>query len=123
MLSDETYMKYAVRFIGTLIGVMASLIMVAPAHSKAMVNRVLVSITMGFIFAPAVPLFGLFGVVPFAFLSGEGADMIMARAAACGFCVWFVLELIARMLSSTEWLERLLKGILEARAGNKADEQ
>lgn len=126
MFDDESSAKYALRFLGTLIGVLASLIIVAPEHTKAALSRVVVSISMGFIFAPTVPFWSLFGFVPFGFLEGQDSEMILARAAACGFCIWFILEFVARMLSSTEWMVKLAQGILDANArrkGSTADDE
>jgi len=100
-----------VRIIGTMIGVLASLIMVAPDGTKSALYRVLIGVTMGFIFAP------LIHNLPFAgFLDGDESDVALARAAVAGFITWFILEFIARMMSSTDWLVKTAQALLDIRA-------
>lgn len=120
MFDDENSARFALRLLGTLIGVLASMIMVAPEHTKAALSRAFVSLSMGFVFGPTVPLWGAFGLHPFGFLTGQDSEMIIARAAACGFCIWFILEFAARMLSSTEWMVKLAQSIIAADAQRKS---
>ena len=122
MLNDEALSTYALRIIGTFIGVLASVIMVAPEHTRAALGRVVVGVSMGFIFAPTVPLWGALGFHPFGFLAGSENEMILARSAASGFTIWFILELLARLLSSTDWLEKLARSIIEAKTRRRDDE-
>lgn len=112
--NDDTTTKLLIRGLGVLIGVLASLIFIAPAATRNVFYRVAVSIAMGFIFAPVLP-----HVWGFNFLAGSNLELVMARGAAMGFSIWSILELIARLLSSTEWLERLAKEIIRLRAGGR----
>tara|TARA_R110002020_G_scaffold266238_10_gene481153 strand:- start:2116 stop:2463 length:348 start_codon:yes stop_codon:yes gene_type:complete len=101
-----------VRAIGSAIGVIASMIVVAPAGTRNALYRGLVGAVMGFVFAPVAPhLWGL------DFLAGENLDVVLARGAAMGFVIWWILELIARLLSSSEWVDRLVKELARKRAG------
>lgn len=105
---------WLVRGIGALIGVIASLIIVAPAGTKNAMYRAWVGVSMGVIFAPVVPQ------LPWmAWLAGISVEHILARAAFAGFATWFALEFIARMLSSTDWLVRLAQEILRLRSGGR----
>lgn len=122
MFNDDKISELALRFLGTLIGVLASVIMVAPDHTRAAFGRVMVGVSMGIIFAPTIPAWGAFGLNPLSFLTGPQGEMIMARSAACGFTIWFILEFVARMLSSTEWLEKLARTILEDKARRDGDD-
>ena len=101
----------AVRLIGALIGVLVSMIMVAPDTSRAALYRFLVGLTMGFIFAPVIP-----NVYGMGFLAGDGTDFVLARGAATGFAVWFILEAAARLLSSRDWIVATAKAIIDLRA-------
>lgn len=46
------------------------------------------------------------------FLRGEAIEHHMAAGCAAELCSWFILEFAARMLSSREWLEKLLVEVL-----------
>lgn len=110
MFDNDNLSHGAVRLIGTAIGVLASLIMVAPTGTKAALYRVLIGLTMGYIFAPTMDqIWGL------AFLSGDELDLVLARGAAAGFAVWFILEAVARFLSSTDWLVKLLRQLVTSK--------
>lgn len=113
MWGNEGWHQTAARAIGVLIGVLASLIMIAPEGTKNNAYRVLISITMGFIFAPLVP------DVPFmAWTDGDSIDHAMARGAACGFAIWSVLQAIARLLSARGgFVERTLREMARLRGG------
>lgn len=102
---------WLVRALGALAGVIASLIMVAPVGTKNAFYRVWVGVTMGVIFAPIVHQIPGLG-----WLAGMTVEHVMARAA---FVSWSLLEFIARMLSSTDWLVKLAQEILRLKAGNK----
>jgi hypothetical protein len=110
MFDDHETAPYLLRLIGALLGVLVSLVMVAPEGTKAAFYRVLVGVTMGVIFAPVM------GSLPLlSFLAGETTDLIIARSAAAGFSVWFILEAIARLMSSTDWIVKTAKAIIELR--------
>lgn len=115
MFTDDDLPSLAARGIGVLIGVLASLIMIAPEGTKNNAYRVLVSVTMGFIFAPVVSdLPGL------GFLAGGGSDHALARGAASGFAIWSVLQVLARLLSNQGgWIERMLKEMARIRGGGR----
>lgn len=112
---DSSTLHLIVRVLGAFIGVIASLIMVAPKGTRAAFYRVLIGVSMGTIFAPVVGDIPMLG-----WLQGPELEHVMARAAFAGFTVWFCLEGVARVLSSTEWLERLAREIL--RLGGKGRE-
>lgn len=101
---DEQAQRLLVRALGALLGVLASLIMVAPEGTKNALYRALVGVTMGFIFAPVAPNLPFMG-----FLSGDGIDYALARGALMGFSIWWVLEIIARVLSSNDWIVEVLR--------------
>lgn len=103
--------KWAIRVIGAFLGVVASIIIVAPEGTRNALFRVWVGITMGAIFAPVVPLIRWLG-----FFAGEEADLALARAAFAGFTIWFVLELTARLLSNQTWIEKLLRELLRLKS-------
>lgn len=106
--NDAHLGETAIRLIGALLGVLASLIMVAPDGTRHAFFRVLVGITMGFIFAPTVHQLPMMG-----FLSGNGTEFILASGTAAGFAVWFILEAVARLLSSTDWIVKTLRALVE----------
>lgn len=114
MLDNDEITRLVVRFFGTMVGVLASLILVAPVASRNLGYRVAISLAMGFIFAPILP-----GIWGFGFLAGEHLEFVMARGAAMGFAIWSILEFWARMLSSTEWLERLVREVIRLKVGGK----
>ena len=92
---------------------LASLIMIAPEGTKNNVFRVLISITMGFIFAPLVPQVAFMD-----WTAGDSIDHAMARGAACGFAIWSVLQAAARLLSiKGGWVERTLREMARLRGG------
>lgn len=98
------------RGIGTMIGVIASMILVAPETTMAAVSRFFIGVTMGFVFAPT-----LHHVWGFSWLAGDEIEFTLARGAAAGFLVWFVLEATARFMSKSNWLERVLEVVLRAK--------
>lgn len=110
MIDEGNIANIGARALGAVLGVLASLIMVAPESTRGAFYRVLVGVTMGFIFAPVVPNLPLMG-----FLSGDTTDVALARSAAAGFSIWFVLEALARFMSSTDWIVRTLKAMSELR--------
>lgn len=106
-LNEDPIPTFLMRALGAFIGVLASLIMVAPKGTRNLLYRTIVGVIMGVIFSPVMDdIFGL------GFLSGPELDHVLARAAACGFSIWFILEFIARALSSQEWMERLAREFL-----------
>lgn len=96
---------WAAKFFGSVVGVLISMVMVAPKGTANGLYRILLAPVAGVIFAPAVQ-----GIVWF--MQGSTLEHHMAAAAAAGFSCWFVMEFIARMLSSDEWLTRLLEEVL-----------
>jgi len=103
----EEWRMAAIRLLGAVAGVIASVMMVAPEGTKNALYRVWVGVTMGVIFSPVVPKLPLMG-----WLAGMGTDAMLARAAFTAFVIWFLLEAIARLLSSNEWLTRLARDFL-----------
>jgi hypothetical protein len=124
MLSNENIQTWILRGLGTLLGVLVSLVIVAPEHTKAALMRVAVGVIMGFIFAPTIPHWSFLGLgAPASFLAGEGSDLVLARGAATGFVIWFVLEFVARLMSSTEWLEKMVKNLVAMRTKGAEDDR
>ncbi|WP_040604382.1 DUF6107 family protein [Sagittula stellata] len=104
----------AVRVIGALVGVLASLIMVAPEGTRAALYRALVGVTMGVIFSPLADSLPFMG-----WMAGEDLDAVLARSALTGFVIWWVLEVIARLLSSNDWLVALLREMARMRSNQE----
>jgi len=112
----EEYYIYIVRAFGAFMGVLASLVIVAPLSMKHAFYRGLVGISMGTVFAPViqnVPMLGWF--------HGESLEFIIATAALCGFVVYFILEIIARLLSSEKVITVLVNELIRLRNNNKGD--
>lgn len=104
---------WAAKLFGSIIGVLISMVMVAPKNTANGLYRILLAPIAGVIFAPSVQ--GLLW-----FLNGTALEHHMAAACAAGFGCWFVLEFTARMLSSEDTLRRLLEEVLRLR-GDKGD--
>lgn len=102
----------AIRMLGAFLGVLASIIIVAPEGTQNALFRMWVGITMGAVMAPVVP-----GIWFLGFFAGDSPDLALARAAFAGFSIWFVLELTARLLSASVWTERLLRELIRIRGG------
>lgn len=96
---------WAAKFFGAVVGVLISMVMVAPKNTANGLYRILLAPIAGVIFAP-----GMQNVLWF--LQGSSLEHHMAAACAAGFTCWFILEFAARMLSSEEWLHRLLEEVL-----------
>jgi hypothetical protein len=96
---------WAAKMFGSVIGVLISMVMVAPKNTRNGAYRILLAPIAGVIFAPGVQ--GMLW-----FLQGASLEHHMAAACAAGFSCWFILEFIARMLSREEWLEHLLEEVL-----------
>lgn len=103
---------WAAKFFGSAFGVLLSMLFVAPTNTRNALYRILFAPIAGLIFAPAVQNL-------FWFLQGPGLEHHMAAGCAAGFSCWFILEFMARMLSSREWLQRLLDEILRIRGDKK----
>lgn len=101
---------WAAKFIGSAFGVLLSMVFVAPTNSRNALYRMLCAPIAGVIFSPATQ-----ALIPF--LRGDGLEHHMAAACAAGFSCWFILEAGARMLSSRQWLEKLLEEVLRLRGG------
>lgn len=95
----------AAKFFGSVIGVLISMVMVAPRTTANGLYRILLAPVAGFIFAPSMQ-----GLVWF--LQGSTLEHHMAAACAAGFTCWFILEFVARMLSKEDTLRRLLEEVL-----------
>lgn len=116
--------KTIAKVVGVLAGTLLSLVMVAPASTRNALYRILFGSLGGVIFTPVtqalIPVF-----------RGDHFEILVAAAAATGFTCWFILEFIARIMSSRNTLARLLEEVLklkgivveidaEDKAGNKA---
>lgn len=105
---------WAAKFFGSVVGVLISMVMVAPKSTANGLYRILLAPVAGTIFAPGVQ-----GMVWF--LHGSTLEHHMAAACAAGFMCWFVLEFIARLISSDEWLTRLLEEVLRLKGKGPTD--
>jgi hypothetical protein len=101
---------WAAKFFGSVFGVVLSMVFVAPTNSRNALYRILFAPIAGVIFSPAT-----MALMPF--LRGEAIEHHMAAGCAAGFSCWFILEFAARLLSSREWLEKLLEEVLRLRSG------
>ncbi len=95
-----------VRFLGAFAGVLLSMVMIPPDNTRSAFYRIGLGTVAGFIFAPTTQR-----LVPF--LSGDHANDWLAAACATGFVVWFILEALARWISTPDtgrkliaWVER-----------------
>lgn len=100
---------FIARLLGALLGVVATMMIIAPESTRNALYRMWVGITMGAIFSPILSNFN--------WLSGVALDLVIARSAASGFIVWFILEGTARFLSNTDWLVKFAQEILRLRNG------
>lgn len=107
---------WAAKFFGSVVGVLISMVMVAPKTTANGLYRILLAPIAGTIFAPGVQ-----GMIWF--LDGSTLEHHMAAACAAGFMCWFVLEFIARMMSSDEWLTRLLEEVLRLKGKPPSDKK
>lgn len=102
---DERLLAKAV---GVFAGTLLSLIMVAPESTRNAFFRVVVGCVSGVIFTPItqqlIPVF-----------RGDTFEILVAASAATGFTCWFVLEFIARIMSSRNTMARLLEEVLRLR--------
>jgi len=108
------HIPWAAKFIGAVIGVMISMIMVAPKSARNAVYRAAVSVPAGVIFAPSAQS-------AFGFLQGTTIEHHLAAGCATGFACWFVLETTARFLSTEGTLRRLLEEMV--RLSGKDDDK
>ena len=111
-VSEMDWPSLAAKFFGSAFGVLLSMLFVAPANNRNALYRILFAPIAGVIFAPSMQ-----GV--FWFLQGSTLEHLMAAGCATGFCVWFVLEVVARMLSRQDTLQRLLEELLTLRGDGK----
>lgn len=100
---DSNSITWALRAVGSMIGVIASLIIVAPEGTRSALWRVWIGVSFGVIFAPAITNVGLFS-----WLEGDSPEMIMARSATVGVLAWSVLETTVRAISAGKWIDKLL---------------
>lgn len=100
----------AAKYLGSLFGVLLSMVFVAPSNTRNALYRILMAPIAGVIFSPPTQ-----ALLPF--LAGSGWEHHMAAACAAGFSCWFVLEAGARMLSSRDWIERTLQEVLRLKGG------
>lgn len=108
------YSIWAAKLFGSFFGVLVSMVMVAPKSTVNALYRILLAPIAGVIFAPSVQ--GLIW-----FLNGSSLEHHMAAGCAAGFTVWFILEFTARMMSSDEWLTRLLEEVLRLKGKGPSD--
>lgn len=108
----EEWERLGLKALGAFMGVLASLVIIAPANVRNGVYRFAVGFAMGVIFAPAISQVSWLW-----FLHGATNDMIIARSAACGFVVWSILEIIARALSSEKVISQLIDELVRLRKG------
>lgn len=108
------YSIWAAKFFGAVVGVLISMVMVAPKSTANGLYRILLAPVAGVIFAPAAQ-----GVLWF--LQGSTIEHHMAAGCAAGFVCWFILEFTARMLSSEEWLTKLLEEVLRLKGKGPGD--
>ena len=103
---------WAAKYFGAAFGVLLSMLFVAPATNRNALYRILFAPIAGVIFSPAIQNL-------IWFLQGQGLEHHMAAACAAGFTCWFILEYVARLMSSREWLQKLLDEILRLRDSKK----
>jgi len=109
---SEEWVRWVARGLGALLGVISSMIMVAPEGTRNAFYRLWIGIVAGMIFAPFIPnLPGLGG------LAGDGVSNFIARSFVSGFGVWFILEATARMLSNTDWIVKIAQEVIRLRSG------
>ena len=102
----------AAKFFGSAFGVLLSMLFVAPTNSRNALYRILFAPVAGVIFAPATQSMVWF-------LQGDKMENHMAAGCATGFTCWFVLEYVARLMSTRQWLEKLLEEVLRLRGPGK----
>ncbi len=102
---DFWHSGWAAKLLGTIIGVGISMVMISPRSVRNGIYRAFVGMVMGFVFTPATQ-----NLLPW--LRGEDPSIVVAAACATGFVVWFVLEALARFLSSKETMRRLLEEMI-----------
>ena len=99
---DFWHSSWGAKLLGTVIGVGVSMVMISPRTLRNGIYRAFIGMVMGFVFTPATQ-----NLVPW--LRGDAPDIVVAAAVSSGFAVWFVLEALARFLSSKETMRRLLE--------------
>jgi hypothetical protein len=107
-------LPWIAKLAGAIIGVMISMIMVAPKSARNAFYRAAVSIPAGVIFAPSAQS-AIF------FLQGNELEHHVAAGCATGFTCWFILEATARFMSTEDTLRRLLEEMvrLAGKGGDK----
>jgi len=105
---------WAAKFIGSVIGVLISMIMVAPKNTRNAIYRGVASVPAGVIFAPSAQ-------AAMWFLQGSSIEHHLAAGCFTGFTCWFILEATARFLSTEDTLRRLLEEMvrLSGKGGDK----
>lgn len=94
--------------VGSFCGVLISLVMIAPEGTKNALYRVVLGFVSGVIFSPTV-------MSLFPWFRGDTIEHHLAAGTLAGFSVWFVLEGLARILSSRKTLQRLIEEMLRIR--------
>lgn len=111
---DTNATHFAVRALGTLLGALVSLIVVAPPNTRNALYRLTLGVGLGIAFGPALPQ------IPWlAWLGGNTYDLMFARAVFAGLFTWITIEGVVRLLSNTDWAVRLAEEILIRRGGKK----
>ena len=99
-----------IALLGPALGGIVSTILVAPASWGNAFLRLCVSISMGAIFAPALPKIYGFGII-----AGPSFEMVMARGAFTGLVIYFVLNIVLSILSRNDWAIALLEELVKNR--------
>ena len=110
-IHSEEMVRWLGRILGAVVGVLASMIIIAPEGTRNALYRLWVGVTMGVIFAPLLK--------SISFISGDEFDLILVRSAVMGFVIWSVLEATARFLSQKDWLVKLAQEILRLNSKEK----
>lgn len=101
---------WVLKVIGATLGVLASLIIIAPISLRNGAYRGMVGVVMGVVFSPVITQIGWLSS-----FHGTTMELVVARSAFTGFVVWFILEIIARALSSDKVIESLVAELIRIR--------
>ena len=103
--------KLLAKAVGVFLGTLLSLVMVAPENTRNAIYRVVFGGIGGIIFTPItqalIPVF-----------RGSSFEILVAASAATGFTCWFILEFIARIMSSKLTMARLFQELMKLRGIN-----
>lgn len=108
---DDKWLPFAAKVFGVACGTLLSLVLIAPESTRNALYRIFFGGLGGVIFMPITQR-----IIPF--FAGDQLEIIVAASAATGFVCWFVLEFVARVLSSRVTLDRLFVELLRLRGVN-----